>query len=250
MTKGSWMSTLKWIIGDILVPVAVGVSAVYVAVQANRISELQTLIAKSSEQPTFEVAQLHCARDEYYPEEERIEISVLDGKYSNYQSDICTFLICNFYRDDGTTLTPIGIAELPMTAYYSRRENSNSLYGNIETWHSGDGYEKVVELCNELAHYYDNASANDTYAVKFLGDKRTFLEITYTNLLNETETIYYLIDPHANRPVARIDAEYGAQQFMKFAQMLSDGQDISPLSSSADVSALIHVSYSPISPLQ
>lgn len=240
MTKKSLMSTLKWIFGDILVPLVVGISAVYVAVQANRISELQAMIAKGSEQPTFEVAQLHCPQDEYCPQEERIEISVLDGKYSNYRSNIRTFLVCNFYHDDGTIWTPLLLdVELPMTAYYSRRENSNSLYGNIETWHSEDGYEKVRKLCSEVAHYYDNATANDTYTVKFTDNVRTFLEITYTDLLGETEAVYYLIEPHANRPVVRIDAEYGVQQLKKFEEMMADGQSISPLSSRDDILALL-----------
>lgn len=242
MDKKSFRETSKWIIADLLVPLVVGFSTIFIAAKANQIAELQALIAKNSEQPTFEISQQHYAQDDYYPEEDRIEISVLDGKYSNCQFNIYTFLVCTFrgYGENFEYLQ-LNTVEIPISTYYYQRENNNSLYGNIETLHTGIQYERIESLCTDMKYQHDNAIDLEPVSSRVLRIFiQTFLEITYTNLLDETETIYYLLDDSISGPAVRLDSEYGAQQVKKFNKMVANDLYIELSSSSDDVFDIIN----------
>lgn len=91
---------IRDILKDIIIPVILGVCSILVAVAANKIAksanetaELQALIAKNAEAPTIELVHLSGSSQS----EASISISILDGKYSNFESDTVSFLSFAFF---------------------------------------------------------------------------------------------------------------------------------------------------------
>ena len=84
------ISKIKW---EVLITVIISFTSVFVAVKANNISKMQTLIAKNSALPTIEVNE-KVVENTWFPggETSIIEISNLSGKLNNYASDVVSFL--------------------------------------------------------------------------------------------------------------------------------------------------------------
>lgn len=221
---------------DILIPLLVGASALFTAIKANQISELQALIAKNTEKPTFEVVG-HSFQDHIDSEMEiSIDVSVLGGKYDNYQSEIITFLVCRYDDfDENSQWLPFETIEIPVTSYYDTRVNKPSLYGTVETFYTLQNYSALRKLRNSAKMYYESGSDRS-----FITSLESCLKITYTNLLDETETVYYLPDSDSFGPAARVNAEYGEQRFEKWKSMYECGLHISPYDTVSDLFQVIN----------
>lgn len=51
-----------------------------------------------------------------------IDVSVLDGKYDNYQLEIITFLVCCYDDfDENSQWLPFETIKIPVTSYYDTR---------------------------------------------------------------------------------------------------------------------------------
>lgn len=238
MTKESLMNTLKWIIADILVPLAVGISAVYVAVKANQISELQAQITKTSEQPVFEIYGHPFDEPASFGDPAQIDIAVLDGKYSNYHSAVRTFLVCRFDRSNGELRQPApDKIEIPVNNFYSFSLPGHSLYGNVESLLPFNTLGNLKDLQAGAKEYYQQAPD-----LSFTTSVETCLKITYTNLLDEQETVYFLVDSEGMGLANQINEEYGADLFQKWQDMSDSGLAISmSMFSEVPVSELLRV---------
>lgn len=223
------------VVRDILIPLLVGASALFTAVKANQISELQALIAKNTEKPTFEVVG-HSFQDHFGSEMEiSIDVSVLDGKYDNYQSQIITFLVCRYDNfDEDLQWLPFETIEIPVTGYYDIQIIKPSLYGTVETLYTLQNYSALSKLRSRAKMYYESGSDRS-----FMASLESCLKITYTNLLDETETVYYLPDSDSSGPAARVNPEYGEQQFEKWKAMYEHGLYISPHDTVSDLFQII-----------
>lgn len=236
MTKRSLMSTLKWIIGDILVPVAVGVSAVYVAVQANHISDLQAQIAEASERPVFEIYGHAFDEPMSLGTSAQIDIAVLDGTYSNYHSEIRTFLVCRFDRNNGD-LRQVEKMDIPVNNFYSFVVPSQSLYGKVESLLPFRTLGNLEDLLDGVEEYYQQMPD-----LSFSTSVESCLKISYTNLLGEQETVYFLVDSSGLGVANQISGEYGADIFQKCQDMSDNGFSLSmSMWSETPVSELLEV---------
>lgn len=223
MGKDKRLKSFVWdFIKDVLVPVIMGVCSVIVAVSANRIAksandtaELQALIAKNAEAPTIEIVN-GLGGDEL---EASISISILDGKYSNFDSDPVSFLSFTFSGEDTnghwSTLSRV---DIPIS-YFSFGHGSQTLYGEIWEWESA--YTMIVDqFRDDCKDYYmekhqiepDTRDENriDVSVI-------TCLKCTYWNLLEEEESIYYFIGPSGL--CDQISQEQGNAWFQKNEDM-------------------------------
>lgn len=217
---------------DFLVPITVGISAVIVAIKANQISEIQTLIAKNAERPIFQiVAHTISTR-------EQIDITVLSGIYSDYESEVITFVALDFveYDEDGIWRNQEG-AECPTVGYYSVSTRDSDLYGTIETMSTYDqsyiggdsSYVMYQNLLDTISSHYDNqASPNSKESPTYHASIHTYIKITYTNLLDEPESVYYSLCSYGASQAIRIDSKVGEQEFVKWKNMLGDGLFVNP----------------------
>lgn len=216
---------------DIVVPIAVGVSAIVVAVQANRISNLQAVIAKNAERPTIEVTE-YSFLDNFESEmEDSIDITILDGKYNNYQSEIITFLTCKYDDiNENSQYAPFKTFDIPVSSYFDTHFKSQSVYGKVETIYTRQNSTWLRDLRRHAEEKYELLSDRT-----FMTSVSSYLKITYTNLLDEPETIYYLLDGNCIGPVARLNEEYGKNRFKEWKDMAEDGFQIAPNDTASDL---------------
>ena len=215
----------RWdFVKDIFVPIAVCACAAYIAVQANRIANLQAMIAKNAERPTIEVTE-HSFLDNFESEmEDSIEITILDGKYSNYQSEIITFLICEYDNfDENSQHVPFKSVGVPVLNYFDTHVRSQSLYGKVETIYTLENTSTIRSLRASAKGKYEEIS-NRTFSTSV----ESYLRITYKNLLDEPEVVYYLLDGNSTGPVARLNEEYGEARFKEWNDLTQDHIQITP----------------------
>lgn len=217
-------SKIRDFLKDFVVPLFTCACAAFAAYQANQISQLQAAIAKNSERPTIEVTEYSFIDNFESEMEDSIDITILDGKYDNYDSEIITFLICKFDDiDENSQFVPFKTFEIPVSSYYDTHIKSQSIYGKVET---------LYTLQNSTAISYLRRDAKRRYEIvqgrTFTTSMESFLQITYTNLLNEQETVYYWLDGNGVGPVARLNEEYGEAQFEKWRNMTQNGLQIAP----------------------
>lgn len=225
-------SITAWdVLKDIIVPVAVCLCAAYIAVQANRIADLQAMIAKNSERPTIEVTE-HSFLDNFESEmEDSIDITILDGKYSNYQSEIITFLICEYDDiDENSQYVPFKTFDIPISSYFDTHVKSQSTYGKVETIYTLQNTTWLKLLRSHAKEKYEQVAGRN-----FMTSVESYLKITYTNLLDEPETVYYLLDGNGIGPVARLNEEYGKARFQEWNSMMQNARQISPNDTASDL---------------
>lgn len=212
------------VLKDIVVPIAVCTCAAFIAVQANRIYNLQAMIAKNSESPTIEVTEHSFPDTLERGMEDSVDIAILDGKYNNYESDIITFLICEYNDvDENSQLIPNKTFEIPLVNYYDMRSQSQATYGKVETIYTLQNTTGMRSVRNAAKEKYEEVSGRT-----FTTSMESYLRITYTNLLDEPEIVYYRLDGSSDGIVARLNKEYGDTQFEKWQGMTQEGLLITP----------------------
>lgn len=213
----------KWeFIKDIVVPVIIGFCSLVVAISANRIAKsssetarLQALIAKNAEAPTIEVIYLPGG----YENDDIIKISILDGKYSNFESETVSFLSIIFVEDNGGGEWVYYRVDLPIDHYLFGR-GSQVLYGEIWEWIS-DSTSKLELLIDSCEEYFNKGDFQQSEAIRWMLSNIsvfTCLKCTYLNLLGEEETVYYI-----NQPGSQISRKSGEEWFQKHKDMGDDG---------------------------
>lgn len=208
------ISKIKW---EVLITVIISFTSVFVAVKANNISKMQTLIAKNSALPTIEVNE-KVVENTWFPggETSIIEISNLSGKLNNYASDVVSFLHCGYF---GEETGPYETIDIPLENYYIMGEKNGVITGIIEKKSNLNNYDRVQALKKDILQF--NKENEDGKSIE--ANVQTFLKISYLDLLNEKQVMYYMVDPIE---VKIIDSDYGQRQFEKYREMTGDGYGI------------------------
>lgn len=210
------ISKIKW---EVLITIIISFTSVFVAVKANNISKMQTLIAKNSALPTIEVNE-KVVENTWFPggETSIIEISNLSGKLNNYASDVVSFLHCGYF---GEETGPYETMDIPLENYYIMGEKNGVVTGVIEKKSALNNYDRVQALRKDILQF--NKENEDGKSIE--ANVQTFLKISYLDLLNEEQVVYYMVDPIA---VKIIKPDYGQSQFEKYREMTGDGYGINP----------------------
>lgn len=215
----------KWeFLKDVVVPIIMGVCSIIVAISANQIArssnetaQLQALIAKNAEAPTIEVNFIPGG----YKSEDCIKISILDGKYSNFEYKTVSFLSFHFTKVNENGKWEYYSVDIPMN-YYLSGFGSSALYGEI--WELRSDFTAEAErLCAGCKEYFREGNFPFSETRWMLSDVSvlTCLKCTYLNLLEEKETVYYTMG--SGQLNTRISQERGEGWFQKSKDMLKDG---------------------------
>lgn len=177
------MKKVKW---HIYIPIIISILSILVAWRAYETCKLQTELTKNSFLPNIQVKE----NLEYYNKSdtvtnEVIEISNIEGRINNYCSKIITYIKCDFCDKNLDFFE----AKIPVENYYIVSHISGNSLGVIETKRSLDNVVKVNKLIDEVLRYN-----NVNEAVTLHMEVESCLEITYSNLMDENNEIYFLVD--------------------------------------------------------
>lgn len=210
------LNKIKW---EVLITIIISFTSVFVAIKANDISKMQTLIARNSVLPTIEVNEKITENLWSNGQDTSIiEISNLSGKLNNYSSDVVSFLHCGYLEAE---LGPYEIVDIPLEEYYLLNGKSGVTTGVIEEKSSLTNYEQIQKLTKDILQFNRTNEDGKSITANF----QTFLKISYLDLLNEEQVIYYIVDPIQAKI---INSDYGWSQFEKYRKMTSDGYGINP----------------------
>lgn len=210
------INKFKW---EVLVTIIISCTSIFVAVKANDISKMQTLIARNSALPTIEVNEKIV--NNFWSnggETSIIEISNLSGKLNNYASDVVSFLHCGYF---GEETGPYETVDIPLENYYLMGEKNGAITGAIEIKSALNNYDRIQILKKDTLQF--NKENEDGKSI--VANIQTFLKISYLDLLNEEQVIYYMVDPIE---VKIVNPDYGQNQFVKYKEMTDDGYGINP----------------------
>lgn len=210
------LDKIKW---EIIITAIISLTSVFVAIKAYNISKMQAEIAKNSMLPSFNIDEKIEESDGFgWKESSIIEISNLSGKMNNYQAEVITFLHCGYF---GSELADFEIVDIPIESYYILGVKYGTTNGIIEEKETLGNYDKVKKLEEAILQFNrENQNGQNISA-----QVQTYLKITYLDLLNENQEIYYLIDPIAAK---MISVESGQFQFDKYSKLTESKFAISP----------------------
>lgn len=115
---------------EILITIIISCTSIFIAIKANDISKMQSLIAKNSALPTIEVHEKISSEESLLGNESSIiEVFNLSGKMSNYQSKAITFLECEYVKPKSFVYESCSV---PIFSYYFTSVKTGSLQGLIE----------------------------------------------------------------------------------------------------------------------
>lgn len=202
---------IKW---DVMATLFVGIMGAWIAIEANKIGNLQAQIAVQSSLPNIQI------NEKYVIDEETgnavatvLEISNLEGRLDNYDSSIVS-VIKYSYSDMGTLSFEVNV---PISAYYYASGISGVTNGLIETKYSYDNFKKISELRKKV-----RMEKNDDEICN-LGQVESYIKITYRDLLNNERVEYYRSDAiYTNR----LDEEQGKLYFEKYMKLWEEGYAI------------------------
>lgn len=204
----------KW---EIIITLIIGVVGLFVSCKTYEISELQAQIARSSSLPNIVL-------DEKYKIEEGtqryndtiIEISNLDGRLNNYHSEIVTFMECQ-YIDENNNFYCV---DVPIENYYILGTRSGTNTGIIEIRETGGNFSKIELLKNEIFEF-NKKETGESLTIEL----KSFTKISYINLLNEEETLYYESDVFETK---KISTSEGEKKFEIYEKLKKQGQTVNP----------------------
>lgn len=203
--------TLGKINWEVIITIIIGLTGVFVAIKANSIAQMQALIARNSALPTIGVDEkIQECMGVSWKESSIIEISNLSGKMNNYQAEAITFLHCNYFASDTAEYIAV---EIPIENYYLINIREGVASGLIERKDTAGNYIKIKNLQESIRQYnYENKSGQsiDTYI-------QTYLRISYTDLLDEKQTLYYSLDLISEKMIA---TDLGKTQFDKYNTLI------------------------------
>lgn len=203
---------IKW---EVVITVIISIASVFISWQAYKISELQTEIAKSSSLPNISIKEMEILDEETgKPIDTVIQISNLEGRLNNYSSQIVTFLQCLYSDEDNNFYQ----ADIPVESYYILGDKSGTNIGIIENKGTASNYSKIELLRQDIKIYNEG----DEYLSAIL---KSYLKISYVNLLGEVETIYYQTDIFETN---LIDKTEGEQVFKFYEEMKNQDLGVNP----------------------
>ena len=183
----------------------IGFSGVFIATQTYQTNKIQTEVARNSVLPDFVINE-----EVLYDEETEkstdmvIEISNLEGRLNNYHSNIVTVLQCQYVDEEANEYQ----AELPVENYYIVGNRSGKSTGSIEKRRTAGNYLKWQKLETDIRNYTQNSGISSLSAVL-----KSYVKISYTNLLGEKEEIYYQVDSFQTE---LMDKENGQNKFENY----------------------------------
>ncbi len=204
----------KW---EIIITMIIGVVGLFVSCKTYEISELQAQIARSSSMPNIVL-------DEKYRIEEGtqrfndtiIEISNLDGRLNNYHSEIVRFIECQ-YIDENNNFYCV---DVPVENYYILGTRSDTNTGIIEIRETGGNFSKIELLKNEIFEF-NKRETGESLTIEL----KSFTKISYINLLNEEETLYYESDVFETKKISTWEGE---KKFTTYEKFKEQGQTVNP----------------------
>ncbi len=196
---------IKW---EVIITIIISVTGLFISWKVNEITKLQGEIAKNTSLPNFMIDE----RNEIDEKTGRIidtiiEISNLEGKLNNYNSEIITILRCQYFDENGNFYR----AGIPIRSYYIIKNRSGANIGKIESPRTGLNYSKIEVLKNDIENFNKNLR-RDSLLV-FL---KSYIKISYVNLLNEQEILYYETDVFETN---LIDENEGKKWFEIYEQL-------------------------------
>ena len=192
------MKKVKW---EIIITIIISLTGLFVSMQALKINELQTTIARNSSLPNIQLEERQ-AFDELSGKENEfvIEISNLEGRINNYDSQTITFLSCNYLDENGNYYSE----EVPVYSYYFVGFLSGKSTGVLEERKTVGNGSKLVQLKNDIIEY--SKETNEVLNVEV----KTYVKISYVDLLNDKHIVYYSVDLLGT---TLLDAEVGENKF-------------------------------------
>lgn len=205
---------IRW---EVVITIIISIVGVFISWQAYKISELQTEIAKSSSLPNIAIKEMQVLDEETGKcIDTKIQISNLDGKLNNYNSQIVTFLKCQYYDEDNN----IYFADIPVESYYILGNKSGTTIGIIENKGTASNYSKIEFLRQDIKEY--NKNSGNKYLSVIM---KSYLKISYVNLLGENETLYYTTDIFETNLLSK---EEGEQAFRFYEEMTNQDLGVNP----------------------
>lgn len=197
----------KW---EVIITMIVGITGVIIAGLTYGANRLQAKVAKNGSLPNF-VVEEKAEYDEITDKkiDTVIEISNLEGRLNNYNSETITILQCQYMDKEGEVYN----ADIPIEDYYIIGVKSGNKIGIIEKRKTGSNYIKFANLENDINRY--NGVSNIATLVII---PKSYIKISYMNLLDEKETVYYETEVLKTN---LIDNEIGQQKFDEY-HMLSE----------------------------
>ena len=121
-------------------------------------------------------------------------------------------MTCGYFASDTADYV---VVDIPIVNYYLVNIREGATTGLIETKTSAGNYNKIKNLQAAIRKFNnenENGQSIDTYI-------QTYLKISYTDLLNEKQTSYYLLDPTSEK---MIDSEVGQTQFESYNTLATE----------------------------
>lgn len=203
---------IKW---EVVITIIISIVGVFISWQAYKISELQTEIAKSNSLPNISIKEIEILDEETGKSiDTMIQISNLEGRLNNYSSQIVTFLKCQ-YLDENNNFYH---ADIPVENYYILGNKSGIHIGTIENKETASNYSKIKLLWQDIKKYNEG----NEYISAIL---KSYLKISYVNLLGEVETIYYQTDIFETNLIGKTDGE---QVFEFYEEMEKRNLGVNP----------------------
>lgn len=203
------LGRIKW---EVIITIVVSLSSVFVAIKANNIYKLQAEIARNSALPMIEIDErIEESRGGGWEKSSIIEISNSSGKMNNYHATVITFLDCGYFENEIAEYEEV---EIPIENYYLLGIKEGVATGIIERKDSIGNYTKIEKLKEEIKQF----NKENENGRKIDPIVESYLKISYLDLLNEQQELYYLLDMI---DVKMIDSELGQAKFDKY-QLLTE----------------------------
>lgn len=198
---------IKW---EVVITIVVSLSSVFVAIKANDIYKMQAEIARNSALPMIEIDErVEKSSGGSWEESSIIEISNLSGKMNNYHAEVITFLVCGYFDSEMAEYENV---EIPIESYYLLGIKEGVTTDIIERKDSIGNYSKIEKLKKEIIQFNsDNENGQSIDPII-----RSYLKISYLDLLNEDQELYYLLDMI---DVKMIDSQVGQAKFDKYKML-------------------------------
>ena len=205
------LGKIKW---EVAITIIVSLSSVFVAIKANNIYKMQAEIAKNSALPMIEVDEkVEESSWGDWDKSSIVEISNLSGKMNNYQSSVITFLDCGYFESETAEYKNV---EIPIQGYYLLSIKEGGTTGIIERKESIGNYSEIEKLKQEITQF-NKENGNGKRIDPLV---RSYLKISYLDLLNEQQELYYLLD---TVNVKMIELESGQEKFDKYRMLIEKG---------------------------
>lgn len=207
--KEKW-GRIKW---EIVITFVISLTSIFVAIKANNISKMQAEIARNSALPMIEVEEkIKESSDIGWEESSVIEISNLSGKMNNYQADVVTFLSCGYFASETAEYKTV---DVPIENYYLLNVKEGTVTGIIERKDSIGNYAKVKKLKEVILQFNRENQEGKSIDAQL----QSYLKISYLDLLNEKQVLYYSLDTIDAKV---IDSDLGEMQFDKYNRLTAD----------------------------